>query len=131
MFLSSPTQNHAESLGNHPKKSFLNPKCNIFMKKSSFGHVRTCQGQSRRTSQCQQSGLPFFFQVTHVSQKSSFLTSRQHFLWKNRVLQFSGRDTLENTTKITSKTKFSINFVQLPSHLHPALSYSLPTPTKG
>ena len=47
-FLSSPTQNHAESFGNHPKKSFLDPKRNIFMKKSSFGHVRTCQGQPGR-----------------------------------------------------------------------------------
>ena len=33
-FLSFSRQNHAESLGNHPKKSFLDPKCNIFMKKS-------------------------------------------------------------------------------------------------
>ena len=47
------------------------------------------------------------------------------FWWKNRVLQVSGRDTLENAIKITSKTKFSTHFVQISSHLHPALSYSL------
>ena len=32
---------------------------------------------------------------------------------------------LENTFKITSKTKFSTPIVPIPSHLHPALSYSL------
>ena len=57
--------------------------------------------------------------------KSSFLTSRQSFLWKNRVLQVSGRNTLENAYKITSKSKFSTHFVQFSSHLHPALSNSL------
>ena len=47
------------------------------------------------------------------------------FWSKNRVLQVSGPDTLQNATKITSKTKFSTPIVQIPSHLHPALSYSL------
>ena len=66
-----------------------------------------------------------FFKVTHFSPKPSFLTSRQPCLIKNNVLQVSGPDTLENAIKITSKSKFSIYFVQIPSHLHPALSYSL------
>ena len=66
-----------------------------------------------------------FFKVTHFSSKSLFLTSRQRFLIKNRVLQVSGPDTLQNAIEITSKSKFSTHFVQIPSHLHPALSYSL------
>ena len=37
---------------------------------------------------------------------------------KNSVLHVSGPDTLQNTIKITSKTKFSIHFVQIPYHLH-------------
>ena len=32
---------------------------------------------------------------------------------------------LENAYKITSKSKFSTQNVQIPYHLHPALSYSL------
>ena len=42
------------------------------------------------------------------------------FWWKNRVLQVSGRNTLENAIKITSKNKFSTHFVQFLFHLHPA-----------
>ena len=41
------------------------------------------------------------------------------------VLQVSGRNTFENAYKITSKNKFSTHFVQIPYHLHPALSNSL------
>ena len=43
-----------------------------------------------------------------------------YFLKKNSVLQVSGRNTLENVIKITSKSKFSTHFVQIPYHLHPA-----------
>ena len=39
---------------------------------------------------------------------------------ENSVLQVSGRNTFENAYKITSKSKFSTHFVQLPYHLHPA-----------
>ena len=66
-----------------------------------------------------------FFSITIFSRKSSFLTSRQPFLIKNNVLQVSGRNTLENAYRITSKSKFSTPVVQFSSHLHPALSYSL------
>ena len=67
-----------------------------------------------------------FFQVTIFSPKPSLFTSRQRFfLSKSRVLQVSGRDTLENAYKITSKSKFSTQNVQIPYYLHPALSYSL------
>ena len=47
------------------------------------------------------------------------------FLWKHRGLQVSGRNMLENAYKITSKSKFSTQNVQISYHLHPALSYSL------
>ena len=47
------------------------------------------------------------------------------FWWKNNFLQISGRNTLENADKITSKTKFSTPIVQFSSPLHPASSYSL------
>ena len=43
-------QNHLEITS----KSGLDPKCAKFDQKSEFGHVRTCQGQSKRTSPCQQ-----------------------------------------------------------------------------
>ena len=62
----------------------------------------------------------YIFYVTHFSKKSSFLTSRQCFLMEKRVLQVSGRNTFENAYKITSKSKFSTHFVQIPYHLHPA-----------
>ena len=68
-----------------------------------------------------------------VQKKNTFLLSNTFFLqnhcfwppdngfwWKNYVLQVSGRDTLENAIKITSKSKFSTHFVQIPYHLHPA-----------
>ena len=38
-------QIHSEII---PKKLYLDPKRNILMNMSSFGYVRTCQGQSRR-----------------------------------------------------------------------------------
>ena len=73
-------------------------------------------------------GCPCFFCVTHVSHKSSFFTSRHFFLMGkpcSGVLQVSGRNMLENAYKVTSTSKFSTHFVQIPYHLHPALSYSL------
>ena len=60
------------------------------------------------------------FYITHCSQKSLFLTSRQRFM-----IKVSGRNTCENAYKINSKTKFSTPIVQFSSHLHPALSNSL------
>ena len=38
----------------------------------------------------------------------------------------SGRNTLENAYKVTLKSKFSTQNVQIPYYLHPALSYNLP-----
>ena len=53
---------------NLPQKQISNPKRAKLDQNSDFGHVRTCQGQSRRTSPCQQSGLPsFFVQTLHPS----------------------------------------------------------------
>ena len=49
-FFSSSTQNHAESFRNYLKKLICDPKRATFDPKSEFGHVRTCQGQSRRKS---------------------------------------------------------------------------------
>ena len=60
-FLSFSTQNHAESCRNFVKNSALDTKCAKLHQNSDFGHVRTCQGQSRRTSPCQPSRLSFFF----------------------------------------------------------------------
>ena len=48
------------------------------------------------------------------------MTSRQCFLMEKLVLQVSGRNTCENAYKITSKSKFSTHFLQIPYHLHPA-----------
>ena len=45
-----------------------------------------------------------------------------------RILQVSDRNTLENAHKVTSTSKFSTQNVQIPYHLHPALSYSLSHP---
>ena len=39
--------NHAESLRIYANKSFLDPKRAKFDEKLHFGHVQTCQGQSR------------------------------------------------------------------------------------
>ena len=38
---------------------------------------------------------------------------------------FLTKNMIENVYKITSKSKFSTHFAQIPYHLHPALSYSL------
>ena len=59
-FLSSSTQNHAEPFRNYLKKSALDPNRSKLNQNSDFGHVQTCQSQSRRTSPCQQSGLFLF-----------------------------------------------------------------------
>ena len=67
-FLSFSTQNHAESSRNFVKNSFLNPKPTKFDQNSDFGLCRACQGQSRRTSPCQQNRfLLCFFQKLHPS----------------------------------------------------------------
>ena len=63
--------------------------------------------------------------LTQSSQASSFLTSIRRFLMVLMFSSVSGRTTCENSYKITSKSKFSIHVVQIPYHLHPALSYSL------
>ena len=60
-----------------------------------------------------------FFSVTHLF-KNRFLPPDNDFWSKNSVLQVSGRNTLENVIKITSKSKFPTHFVQIPYHLHPA-----------
>ena len=60
-------QNHAESYGNYVKKSVLDPNRAKFDENSEFGYVRTCQGQSRRTSPCQQSRLLL---ISHESNPS-------------------------------------------------------------
>ena len=45
-------ENHAESSGHYLKNIALDLKRAKFDENSDFGHVRTCQGQSRRTSSC-------------------------------------------------------------------------------
>ena len=60
-FLSFSSKNHAESFRNFVKNLVLDPKRAKSDQNSDFGHVRTCQGQSRRPSPCQQSRFPFFF----------------------------------------------------------------------
>ena len=66
------------------KKSFLDPKCGKFYKKSEFGHVRTCQGQSRRTSPCQLGGfLLFLSEITPFP----FLLTNLLFLSKVIILK--------------------------------------------
>ena len=57
---------------------------------------------------------PFFLNICFFDLQTTF------FNGKTNVLQVSGRDTLENAIKITSKTKFSTQSVQIPYHLHPA-----------
>ena len=47
------------------------------------------------------------------------------FCWCWCVVQISGRNTLENVFQITSQGKFSTQNVEIPYHLHPALSYNL------
>ena len=44
MFSMSPR--NAESCKDHVNKSLLDPTCAKFYKKSEFGHLRTCQGQT-------------------------------------------------------------------------------------
>mgnify|MGYP003315669372 CR=1 FL=1 len=66
-FLSFSSKNHAESSRNFVKNLILNPKRAKLDQKSWFGHVRTCQDQSRRTSPCQQSRfLLLFFKKLHL-----------------------------------------------------------------
>ena len=55
----------------------------------------------------------------------SFWPPDNVFWWKSSVLQVSGRTTFENVYKITSKSKFSTHFVQIPYHLHSAFCNSL------
>ena len=66
---------------------------------------------------------PFF--KKHFFFNHRFCPPDNVFGSSKRVLQASGRNTPENAYKITSKSKFSTPNVQIPYHLHPALSYSL------
>ena len=96
-FFNFSTQNHAESFGNYLKKSALDPKRAKLNQKSEFGHVRTCQGQSRRTSPCQQSvfcSLFLFFKnyifpilLANLSffLKSCLLFNKFMIFWQNHV----------------------------------------------
>ena len=70
-------------------------------------------------------GSPFFLCSDFVLKNRRFWYPDSVFWWKNNVLQVSGRNTFENAYKITSKSKFSTQNVQIPYHLHPALSNSL------
>ena len=66
-----------------------------------------------------------FFYITNFSRKTSFFDIQTTFFdEKKSVLQVSGRNTFENAYKITSKSKFSTQNMQIPYHLHPALSIS-------
>ena len=67
------------------------------------------------------------FYVTIVFSKIVGLNLQTIFFMENRVIQVSGRNTFESAFKITSKSKFSNHNVQIPYHLHPALSNSLKT----
>ena len=67
-FLSFSSKNHAESSRNLIKNSVLDPKWAKFNRKSWFGHVRTCQDLSRRTSTyCKPAEILLFFQILHLS----------------------------------------------------------------
>ena len=65
---------------------------------------------------------PMCFLRTTFFSKVVVFYLRTTFLMEKRVLQVSGRNTLENASKITSKSKFSTQNVHIPYHLHPALS---------
>ena len=61
----------------------------------------------------------------HFLSKVVVFNIQTTFFDGNTVFFRFGRNTLENAYKITSKSKFSTQNVQIPYHLHPALSYSL------
>ena len=68
MFFSFSKQNHAESSRNCINKKNLKPKHAKLHQKSWFGHVRTCQDLSRRTSiYCKPAGIFSFIQILHLS----------------------------------------------------------------
>ena len=66
-----------------------------------------------------------FFRHHFFLKNHRFWSPDNIFWWKNSVLQVSGRSTLENAYNITSTSKFSTQNLQIPYHLHPALSNSL------
>ena len=67
-FLSFSNKNHAESFRNFVKNLILNPKHTKLDQKSWFGHVRTCQDLSRRTSTyCKPAEILQSFQKLHLS----------------------------------------------------------------
>ena len=70
-------------------------------------------------------GITYFFRNPFFSKIVVFDLQTTFVYQKKNVLQVSGRNTLENAYKITSKSKFSTHFVQFSSHLHPALSNNL------
>ena len=80
----------------------------------SWAHMGPARALEER-EKLKQKKVTYFFLRTRC-----FLTSRHNFLMENSVLQVSARNTLEIADKITSKTKFSIHFMQIPYHLHPA-----------
>ena len=64
-FLSFSTQSHAESSRNFFKNLVLDPKHAKLDQNSDFGHVRTCQDLSRRTSTyCKPAEILFFSEIT-------------------------------------------------------------------
>ena len=77
-------QSHAETSRNVVKNSVLDPKHAKLNRNFDFGHVRTCQGQSRRTSPCQQSWL-FFFVFLEIA-PFRFLVANSSFCHKNHIL---------------------------------------------
>ena len=56
----------------------------------------------------------FMYMYCMFSQKSLFWTTIQRVLMEKRVLQVSDRNTVESDYKITSKSKFSTQNVQIP-----------------
>ena len=66
---------------------------------------------------------PFLSKIIVIDLQTTFFDGQTVFF------RASGRNTLEKGYKITSKSKFSTHFVQIPYHLHPALCSSLDTRT--
>ena len=63
--------------------------------------------------------------VSNTFLHNPFLPPHNILSIKHCVLQVSSPDTLQSAIKMILKLKFSNSIVQFPSHLHPALSYSL------
>ena len=67
VFFSFSTQNHTESSITFVKKSVFNPQRAKFDQNSDFGHVRTCQDLSKRTSTYCKPADILFFSEWHLS----------------------------------------------------------------